>query len=57
MKTSISFLYESKTGNIKYLDKNKFVKEIIYVIARQKNTVFDHNEINKANILSYKEIH
>ena len=56
MKTSISFLYESKTGNIKYLDKNKFVKEIIYVIARQKNTVFDHNEINKANILSYKEI-
>ena len=57
MKTSQTFLYNIKTGDIKYIDKQRFIEEILILNKNNKtNTIYSLKDIQKFNGLSYKEL-
>lgn len=55
MKSSQTFLYNNLTGNIQYIDKTKFIKEILLINNKQPNKKqFSLQDISKYNNLTYK---
>ena len=56
MKTSQTFLYDKSSGNIEFIEKSKFLKEIILIISKKNNKIFNIKEINQLNNCTYKEI-
>ena len=55
MKTSQAFLY-SNNGNIQYIDKTRFIEELVIVINRKQKKIFNLSEVKKLNNFSYKEV-
>ena len=55
MKTSQAFLY-SNNGDIQYIDKTRFIEELVIVINRKQKKIFNLSEVKKLNNLTYKEV-
>ena len=55
MKTSQAFLY-SNNGDIQYIDKTRFIEELVIVINHKQKKIFNLSEVKKLNNLTYKEV-
>lgn len=56
MKTSLTFLYDNKTGNIQYIDKTRFIKEFCGSLSQKNNKIIDLQEVKKLNSSTYRDI-